>query len=190
MFSILLMTLDEGGQNRILALWQKNGAALVHYALKELGSPIRQDDAEDIVSEAFEKLMTNYERYGGRTDEQMKGLLFRIVRNLCMDTHRREKRVFTDTFDAEGACDLIADPAEPSPEELVISDENVRRMKAVFRSLSPALRDVLEMKLNEEMTDAEIARELNITKDIVQHRLSRARKQVRIRWEEQEHEQR
>ena len=187
MFSILLMTLTEEEQNRVLALWQENGAALVRYARNELEVPERQDEAEDIVSEAFERLMTHYERYGDRTEEQMKGLLFRIVRNLCTSEHRRRKRISALMSDEEdfgdGSTASSEISMERSPEEIVISEENVCRMKAVFRSLSPALRDVLEMKLNEDMTDGEIARELHTSKRLVQQRLSRARNTVRIRWE-------
>ena len=192
MFAILLMTLTDDEQNRVRMLWQENGAALVRYARKELGPSVSPDEAEDIVSEAFARLMTHYERYGGRTDAQMKGLLFRIVRNLCMDAHRRRKResaVSSDTeFIPDEEKDSFALIMDPSPEDLLISEENVRRMKAIFRSLSPALREVLEMKLNEEMTDGEIAKELHITKHIVQQRLARARKAVRIKWEAEEHE--
>lgn len=192
MFAILLMTLSDDEQNRVRILWQENGSALVLYARKELGLSVSSDEAEDIVSEAFAQLMTHYERYGDRTDAQMKGLLFRIVRNLCMDAHRRRKRSSTVSSDAEFIPDEEKDSfvliMDPSPEDLLISEENIRRMKAIFRSLSPALREVLEMKLNEEMTDGEIAKELHITKHIVQQRLARARKAVRIKWEAEEHE--
>ena len=186
------MTLSDDEQNRIRILWQENGSALVQYARKELGPSVSPDEAEDIVSEAFAQLMTHYERYGSRTDAQMKGLLFRIVRNLCMDAHRRRKRSSAVSSDAEFIPDEEKDSfaliMDPSPEDLLISEENVRRMKAIFRSLSPALREVLEMKLNEEMTDGEIAKELHITKHIVQQRLARARKAVRIKWEAEEHD--
>ncbi|MBE6724802.1 MAG: sigma-70 family RNA polymerase sigma factor [Ruminococcaceae bacterium] len=192
MFAILLMTLTDEEQNRVRILWQENGSALVGYARKELGPSVSPDEAEDIVSEAFAQLMTHYERYGSRTDAQMKGLLFRIVHNLCMDAYRRRKRVSSfqsdrDDFSME-PDDLAADWNEPSPEDLIVSRDNINRMKAIFRSLSPALREVLEMKLNEEMTDGEIAKELHITKHIVQQRLARARKAVRIKWEAEEHE--
>ncbi len=194
MFVLLLMTLSDDEQSRVRILWQDNGSALVRYARKELGPSVSQaaDEAEDIVSEAFAQLMTHYERYGSRTEAQMKGLLFRIVRNLCMDAHRRRKKVSVISSDAEFIPDEEKDSfaliMDPSPEDLLISEENIRRMKAIFRSLSPALREVLEMKLNEEMTDGEIAKELHITKHIVQQRLARARKAVRIKWEAEEHE--
>ena len=191
MFAILLMTLFDDEQNRVRILWQENGSALVQYARKELGHSASPDEAEDIVNEAFARLMTHFERYGSRTDAQMKGLLFRIVRNLCMDAHRRRGRI-SFLSDEEYLTEEADDPAElfrePSPEDRIVSRENVDRMKAIFRSLSPALRAVLEMKLNAEMTDVEIAKELHTTKHIVQQRLARARKAVRIRWEAEEHE--
>ena len=61
-------------------------------------------------------------------------------------------------------------------------------MRDIFLSLSPEFRVILEMKLNEEMTVEEISEELHITKSAVWTRLSRARKQVRIKWEAEEHE--
>ena len=189
MIALLLMTLDEEERNRILLLWQENGAALVLYAQKELGSAGAFEDAQDIVSEAFERLMIHYERYEGLSEVQMKGLLFRIVRNLCMDFHRKKKRApVLEAYDEAEDPEYGEDPTEQTPEELVIFEENVQRMQKIFLSLSPALREVLEMKLNEEMTDEEIAGELHITVAGVRTRLVRARRQVRIKWEEEEHE--
>ena len=78
--------------------------------------------------------------------------------------------------------------SERTPEEIVISEDNVRRMQKIFLSLSPALREVLDMKLNEGMTDEEIAEELGITVSGVRTRLARAKKQVRTKWEAEEHE--
>ena len=185
--TLLLMTLDEEERSRILTLWQENGAALVLYAQKELGSAESFADAQDIVSDAFERLMIHYERYEGRTDEQMKGLWFRTVRNLCMDAHRKRKR--SPAFESYDGAEEPGDcRSERTPEEIVISEDNVRRMQKIFLSLSPALREVLEMKLNEGMTDEEIAEELGITVSGVKTRLARAKKQVRTKWEAEEHE--
>ena len=188
MFAALLMTLEEKGRNRILALWQENGASLVLYAQKELGTAGTLPDAQDIVSDAFERLMIHFERYEGRTEDQMKGLLFRIVRNLCMDAHRKKKRApELEPYDTYEEGDAGEAGLELTPEDLLVSEDNIRRMKKVFQSLSPALREVLEMKLNEEMSDDEIAEELHITLSGVRSRLGRARKQIRIRWEAEEH---
>lgn len=184
---LILMTLDDAEQNRVLALWRANGGALVRYARRELG-PGAADEAEDVVSDAFERLMIHYERYGGRTDEQMKGLLMRMVKNRAADAHRRRRRIGEMPADPDGEAweERVADPAQPTPEERVISGDRVERMKAVIRSLPPALRDTLEMRLLEDMTIGEIAGECGVSEEAVRQRLSRARRLVRIRWEEEE----
>ena len=122
----------------------------------------------------------------------MKGLLFRIVHNLCVNEHRRRKRNSAFLYDEEDLRKVSPEAASPelSPEDIVISEENIRRMKSIFRSLSPKQKEVLEMKLNEEMTDGEIAGELHISKRLVQQRLCRARENVRIKWKEGSHEPR
>ncbi len=78
----------EGGE-RILLLWERYGGALFRYVRRMLGSGSPAMDAEDIVSEAFLRVMERYERYGERTDEQMKALLLRVCRNLSLDERRR-----------------------------------------------------------------------------------------------------
>ena len=83
------MTLSEEGQNRVLSLWQESCAALLRYAKKELGQTAPTGEAEDIVSDAFELLMIHYERYENLTDEQIKSILIRTVRNLAVDAYRR-----------------------------------------------------------------------------------------------------
>lgn len=192
MISILLMTLSEEGQNRVLSLWQESCAALLRYAKKELGQTAPSWEAEDIVSDAFERLMLRYERYENLTDEQIKSLLIRTVRNLSVDAYRRRKRLpvplSVSEPDGEDAPDSpLRNPENRTPEEIVVSEDNIRRMKAMIRSLTPALRDVLEMRLIEERTNGEIAEELGIPESVVRQRFSRARKALKNKWEEEEH---
>ncbi len=195
------MTLSEEGRNRVLSLWQEYCAALLRYAKKELGQSSPSGgpygEAEDIVSEAFERLMSHYERYENLTDEQIKSILIRTVRNLAVDAYRRRKRLPVPLSVSEPDGDDAPDspPRNPerqqleerTPEEVVVSEDNIRRMKVMIRSLTPALRDVLEMRLIEERTNREIAEELGIPESVVRQRLSRARKALKNKWEEEEH---
>ena len=185
MIDIFFASLTDMERNRILNLWQEHGAALVLYARRKLGSD--SGEAEDIVHDAFEKLMIRYEQYGGLGDEQMKGLLFRIVTNRCTDRQRSLRFAAQIPPEEEGWEENLADPAGRSPEDFVVSEDNIRRMKSVIRSLPPVLREPLEMKIFEDLTTGEIAGELGITEEAVRQRLSRGRAQVRILWEEEEH---
>ena len=189
------MTLSEEGRNRVLIFWQETCAALLRYAKKELGQSAPSGEAEDIVSDAFERLMLRYERYENLTDEQIKSILIRTVRNLSVDAYRRRKHLPVPLSDPDGEDAPDSPPRNPekqppderTPEEIVVSEDNVRRMKAMIRSLSPALRDVLEMRLIEERTNGEIAEELGIPESVVRQRFSRARKALKNKWEEEEH---
>ena len=174
----------------MLSLWQEYCAALLRYAKKELGQTAPSWEAEDIVSDAFERLMIRYERYENLTDEQIKSLLIRTVRNLSVDAYRQRKRLPVPLSDPDGedAPDSpLRNPENRTPEEIVVSEDNIHRMKAMIRTLSPALRDVLEMRLLEDRTNGEIAEELGIPESVVRQRFSRARKALKSKWEEEEH---
>ena len=110
------MTLSEEGRNRVLSLWQEYCAALLRYAKKELGHPAPYGEAEDIVSDAFERLMIHYERYENLTDEQIKSLLIRTVRNLSVDAYRRRKRLPVPLSDPDGEDREDADPPLRDPD--------------------------------------------------------------------------
>ena len=101
---------------------------------------------------------------------------------------KKKRGPVIESYDGTEDEDLEESVSDRNPEEIVISEDSVRRMQKIFLSLSPGLREVLEMKLNEEMTDEEIAEELRITVSGVRTRLARARKQVRIKWEAEEDE--
>ncbi len=192
MISILYMTLSESGRRRVQSLWQETCAVLLRYAKKELGPDFTPGEAEDLVSDAFERLMLHYERYEDLRDEQVKSILMRTVRNLAVDAYRRRKRLPVPLSDSGGedredADPPLRDPDERTPEEIVVSEDNIRRMKEMIRSLTPALRDVLEMRLIGERTNGEIAEELGIPEAVVRQRFSRARKALKSKWEEEEH---
>ncbi|MBQ3638303.1 MAG: sigma-70 family RNA polymerase sigma factor [Clostridia bacterium] len=174
----------EGGE-RILLLWERYGGALFRYVRRMLGSGSPAMDAEDIVSEAFLRVMERYERYGERTDEQMKALLLRVCRNLSLDERRRSAKIPEEDPDAADP-DSLPDPEAKTPEDLLISEENARRMTKIVLSLGRIYRDVLEMKMIEGLSDAEIAKELGIAPATVRSRLRRARQAAWKEWTKEE----
>ena len=188
-----IQSIGPDAQERILLLWEQYGEALVRYARRMPGGASSYQDAEDIVSEAFLKVMDRYERYGERTDEQMKALLLRVCRNLSVDIHRKNARIRAARSEkSPGPEDEPADPdslpfpGSRSPEDVLISEENVRRITEIVLSLDRKYRDVLEMKMIEALPDARIAEELGITPATVRSRLHRARQAILKKWKEEE----
>ena len=187
MIALTWMLLPEEDQDRIGRLWTEYGNTLVRWSYDRLGRTATYKDAEDIVTEAFARLIEHYERYERCTDRQMKSILLRTCSNLCINEYKRSRfMAFTSYDESEEEGELFPDPEPSAPEDFVISDENVVRLKRIIHSLDGKYREVLEMKILEELPDSVIAEELGIPKATMQTRLMRARRLVIEKWEKEE----
>ena len=184
MFTLTLMLLPEEGRDRIRRLWEESGDMLIRSTIRLLGSAATYKDAEDIVGEAFLRLIEHFERYEGRTDEQMKAILLRTCENLSINEYRRGQKIAFTVYDEEEEESVTE--AAPAPEDLLLSDECIGRLKAIIRSLDAKYREVLEMKILEELPDDVIAAELGIPRGTVRTRLMRARRLVIEEWKKGE----
>ncbi|VGO22779.1 ECF RNA polymerase sigma factor SigW [Pontiella sulfatireligans] len=121
-------------------------SALLRYATRVLNS---RDAAQDVVQEAFIRLHANWDAVTARGTD-LKGWLFRTTHNASVDHIRKESRHrllhLRQSWEAE--C-FVADPL-PSDERhaLVLQHLNV---------LKPKEREVLVLRLHEEMSYKEIA---------------------------------
>ena len=188
MIALMTTLLPEGERDRIGRLWAEYGGALIRFSYDRLGGAATYKDAEDIVSEAFIRLIEHFERYEGRTDEQMKALLLRTCSNLCVDEYRRGRKIAFTALEEEEDGPAFPENEPPAPEDLVLSEETVGRLKTIVLSLEEKYRRVLEMKILEELPDSAIAKELGIPKATMQTRLMRARRLVIEKWKEEDPE--
>ena len=125
-------------------------SALLRYATRVLNS---RDAAQDVVQEAFIRLHANWDAVAARGVE-IKGWLFRTTHNASVDHIRKESRRRLlhqrQSWMDEGHA------AEPQPDDdrhaLVIQHLNV---------LKPKEREVLVLRLQEEMSYKEIAAVIN-----------------------------
>ena len=112
-------------------------------AVSLLGS---QEEAEDAIQDVFLKMWASQKQLDTVRDPASWSYI--LLRNLCVDRlrargDRRQEPV------PEGL------PAEPPPEE----DERLQRILSVVRSLSPKSRELLRMRLVEDLPYDEIARQ-------------------------------
>jgi len=118
--------------------------------------------ADDVVQEAFVRAM---ERLGDlRDDRAFGGWLCSIARHLATDGHRRRSRfaILRDVFFAR---------PRPTPEAAEALD--------AIRALPDAYRELMMMRLVEEMTGPEIAERLDRTPGSVRVSLHRGMKLLR-----------
>lgn len=110
-------------------------------------------DAEDIVQEAFVRFWRKQHSVANR------GLLFATVRSIALDLLRRDARR------ARREADVIAESETTTAPQFQFDDDSQRALAAAVDRLPAAQREVLVMKIWNELTFAEIATVLSISQN-------------------------
>lgn len=125
--------------------------ALYRYAFRLLGD---RQSAEDVVGEAFQRLLLALRSEGG-PQQHLRAYLYRIAHNLAMDQRRREMRHGGDVeFDG---VSLPADDAARAAERRLAA---AKARQALWR-LTADQRQVVMLKYFEGLSNEEAAAALN-----------------------------
>jgi RNA polymerase sigma-70 factor, ECF subfamily len=126
------------------------GPGLLLFARQWVRSPA---DAEDIVQEAFVKFWRRNHRIDNRA------LLYATVRSIALDLIRRDSRR------ARREAEALSDVAQSSQPQFAVEDESQRALAAAVDLLPHEQREVLVMKIWNELTFAEIGSALEISQN-------------------------
>jgi len=121
--------------------------ALLRYATRVLNN---EEAAQDVVQEAFIRLHGNWEKIAKR-GVQVKGWLFRTTHNAAVDYIRKESRRRNLHFSQQ------IDPCTYDSDEQRNRDERHALVLSHLNALKPKEREVLVLRLQEEMSYREIA---------------------------------
>ncbi len=142
-----------------------------------------QEDAEDVVQEAFVKAYLSLSNFKG--ESSFYTWLYRIVYNMAIDLKRRKMRKGGDVveFDEHKASEDLENRAFleerfAGPGEVIARKEQARRLHEVLEGLSGEHRTVILLREVEGMSYDEIAKVLGINKGTVMSRLFYARKRL------------
>jgi RNA polymerase sigma-70 factor (ECF subfamily) len=124
------------------------GPGLLLFARQWVRSPT---DAEDIVQEAFVKFWRRNHRVDNRA------LLYATVRSIALDLIRRDSRR------ARREAEAFSDAEQSIEPQFELGDESQRALAAAVDRLPHEQREVLVMKIWNELTFAEIATALGIS---------------------------
>ncbi len=145
-----------------------------------------EEQARDVVQEAFLKVYRSLDRFEGRSS--FYTWLYRVVMNLCLDAKRRDHSDRHVEWDEEHA--LQTDPAsasdavsenrraEADPGGELERAELRKAVASAIETLPDDARRTLLMREVDGLSYAEIAKTLGIPKSTVMSRLHHARKRV------------
>lgn len=126
------------------------GPGLLLFARQWVRSPA---DAEDIVQEAFVKFWRRNHRIDNRA------LLYATVRSIALDVIRRDSRR------ARREAEAFSDVPQSSQPQFAVEDESQRALAVAVDLLPHEQREVLVMKIWNELTFAEIGSALEISQN-------------------------
>lgn len=164
----------ESRQERYVRIREEYGPALA----RVVRSYARSDsDGDDLAQDIALALWNALPRFRGECPE--RAFVLRVAHNRGLNHLWRRRS-------PESLPSELEDPT-PHPDVQTQRREDVDRLFAAIRSLSPPLRQVLTLAL-EELPHAEIAAALGISEGNVAVRLSRARAALRSLLKEESHE--
>lgn len=167
---------DNGAFEELLLLHQKK---VYNLCLRMSANP---DDALDLSQEAFLRAWRSLGQY--QFEASFSTWLFRLTSNICIDFLRRKKRrqetSLTENYDDrdEGA-ELSIPDANPLPEQQAITNETKIELARAMEQLAPDHREILQLRVVEDLPYEQIADILGVRVGTVKSRLARARLSLR-----------
>jgi RNA polymerase sigma-70 factor (ECF subfamily) len=141
-----VVALAKRDRRAFAPLYARYFDSVYRYCYRRLGQP---EAAADAASQVFAKALAALPAY--REDApSFRSWLFAIAHNVITDDLRGRRPIAPMTAAAHVAA------ADPSPEELVISDEAVCGVRTLLAQLPPDQRQILELRLA-GLTGPEIA---------------------------------
>lgn len=141
-----------------------------------------REEAEDLVQETYAKALKGFSSFQLGTN--FRAWMYRILRNTFLTSRTGLRATMTVSLDSEdNAADQPVEGA--TPETILMDRSNEELMQRAIDQLPVHFREILLLCEVEEMSYQEIAETLSIPVGTVMSRLSRARKGLRGRLQEQ-----
>ncbi len=179
---------DDEAKRIIMALYDRGYGIAVYILERILGTRLALEVREDLIHEAFLKLLLHVEQLHQRTPQEQMAYLARTVRTVALDEARRRTQMqMLDSLDSPDCPEPKAE--DLSPEEFCMMQEDIAEktanMKAVMERLPERDRRLLIEKYQNGCSDAEIGKMLGIKTRNVRVYLARARHKAAIYYGEE-----
>ncbi len=166
----LVREVKAGNEDALQALLHRHWTNLVRYALRFVDA---QDQAEDIVQEAFVRLWS--ERADWRREDSFRPVLYQITRNLALNEKRRQA-----TFLEWARRNSWANTdRRPAPHRRMQQAELQAAVQKALDALPERRREIFLLVRTHQMTYREAGRILNISPQTVANQISKAMHDLR-----------
>ncbi|QBJ88330.1 sigma-70 family RNA polymerase sigma factor [Chryseobacterium gleum] len=156
---------DQKAQTKLINIFWVDVFSFVMKKVKD------ENDADEITVNVFSKVLSKLDMFDPHF--QFKTWVLTITQNTVIDFWRKKNR---DTEDAVENLDEVKNQYAKSPEELLISEEEQKKIIKTIESLDANYQDIIKLRFFEEKSIKEIAEELGISVANTKVRVMRAKK--------------
>jgi len=132
-----------------------------------------ENDAEDITVQTFSKAFDKIDTYDD--NYEFTTWLITISKNIHIDLIRKRKKNILETAGSNEAIKKVLDDA-PTVEDQLIIEQNLATLLLHIKKLKPHYQEVINLRYFNELSYADIAKELNEPMNNVKVKLLRAKK--------------
>ncbi len=176
MLPFILTIRDESDRSLVEDVYLKYGRKIYCIA----GNYLKDDrDIEDCVQDVFVMLIDHLEEYRVWQEKHQINFLVKCCRCIAINKYKvtaKRHRKEISVSGAEEDGDLEIEDKDSDVAKPIISEETQRRVHELIETMDPKYGDILYLKGFLGMKNAEIAEMLNMSVDLVNVRLMRARK--------------
>jgi RNA polymerase sigma factor (sigma-70 family) len=141
-----------------------------------------REEAEDLTSQVFERLITHYQQFDPRRGS-FEGWLFAIARNALINQQRRKGRHSQTGLDEVPEIEAIH---AVGPTEYVLKQEELQRLRRYIDRLSERDRELIALRFGAELSQRRIGELLDMKESNVAVALGRALQRLRRLFESDE----
>lgn len=156
---------DAGQRDELNSIYIANEKRFYNIAFSKLGSRI---DAEDAVQEAFLRIADKPENLFAVAENKRVAYIDVIIRNVAFEMYKKRK----NSAVSELTEDIIDE--NPNAEELALSNASKSELVDFIMTMPEAKRQAMLLKINHQMTNAQIAHALGISETAARKRISDA----------------
>ena len=156
---------DQKAQTRLINLYWLD---VFTFVLKKVRD---ENDADEITVSVFSKVLNKLDYFDPQFE--FKTWILTIAQNSTIDFWRKKNR---ESSDLRNDLEEVKNEFAQSPEELMISDEERKRIEDTLQTMDKNYRDIIYLRFFEEKSMKEISEELGLSLSNTKVRIMRAKK--------------